>query len=362
MIVNIFKRAVSACVCAAFLTLTACKPDEDIVTVTPIPSNEETAALAGLARLEYAIVNDFDVRASELRTAIITLKAFSTQAALDTAKAAWRLARQPWEQNESFGFGPVGTLGIDGNVDDCPLNLVDVKGILASKVLLSVPYVEGLGTSSKGFHAMEFLLFGEKNDKTASTLTAREIEMVDALSANFKTQTEKLKAAWMPAGNSFGVQFTNAGKQSSVYKTRKDALLEVVGSMVDICDELPNSKIEIPLAMQSNQYAESQFSDNTLEDYKNNILGVQAAYTGRYAARSGMIADSGIGSIVAVRNAALHAKVLAQLDDAFYALEYVPEPFSRSIVTMQARLRRAQDKINQLRKTLNEEVKPLIGG
>ena len=49
------------------------------------------------------------------------------------------------------------------------MNETDLKGVLKSKDKITTEYVaEKLKDTEKGFHAIEYLLFGENNSKTAA--------------------------------------------------------------------------------------------------------------------------------------------------------------------------------------------------
>jgi len=63
----------------------------------------------------------------------------------------WKLARDPWESNESFGFGPVGTDGIDARSDDWPFDITAFNAILNSAQTLDEAFVVQMTTTTRVF-------------------------------------------------------------------------------------------------------------------------------------------------------------------------------------------------------------------
>ena len=77
-----------------------------------------TEVLQGLADIENAIVTDWAKQTDSFQLSVTEFIAAPSSATLADAQTKWKQARDPWESNESFGFGPVGNDGIDGNTDD----------------------------------------------------------------------------------------------------------------------------------------------------------------------------------------------------------------------------------------------------
>jgi len=138
-------------------------------------------------------------------------------------------------------------------------------------------------TTTRGFHALEFSLFGLNGTKTAVDFSSRELQLLDLLSADLKKQADLLSSSWASATGSFYDDFRSAGSDNSSYTTVTAALGEVLGSMADIMTELPDSKIQIPLDNQDNAYLESRFADYSLTDYRNNVQGTYNVYIGNMA-------------------------------------------------------------------------------
>lgn len=302
---------------------------------------------------------DMYVRAKTLDSLVVLLKISQTEGVLNAAKQAWRDARRPWEQSEGFLFGPVDTKGIDPNIDSWPLNKIDLDAVLNSSEPLTKERIDQLESTQKGFHTIEYLLFGENNSKTAKDFTPREIEYLTATTQSFKAAVYQLLNSWDVSGENFGANLINAGVAgSSVYTSQRGAVQEIIQGMINICDEVANGKINDPFSQQKRQLEESQFSDNSNADFADNIRSVRNLYNGVYGSFSG----KGISTLVAVKNTELDARCKREIDAAIDAVGAMLPTFGQAIFTNKANVQAAQDAILKLRVTLEADVLPLVIG
>lgn len=111
---------------------------------------------------------------------------------LEAAKQAWKDMRIPWEQSEGFLFGPVHQQGIDPSIDSWPVNAPDLDNVLASTDALTKIYIDGLDGTLKGFHTIEYLLFGTDGNKPVSSFTPRQFEYLASCGQSLEAATQKL--------------------------------------------------------------------------------------------------------------------------------------------------------------------------
>ncbi|HRE91472.1 MAG TPA: imelysin family protein [Myxococcota bacterium] len=304
-------------------------------------------------------------RAVSLGEAIDALVENPDEAKLAAARAAWVAARAPWEQSEGFLFGPVDSLGIDPALDTWPLNETDLQAVLDSSDTLTAAYVANLPDSQKGFHALEFLLYGDSGSRTAAELTARQRDYLAAIAGDFEIQTARLASSWTDGEGGLGAYrdlFATAGPGNAAYPSLSSAAQEIVSGMAGICDEVANGKIADPFDARDPLLEESQFSHNSLTDFQNNMRSVENAYLGRVsdAGTSGR----GLTTWVASRDAALDARIKAEITAAIAAIGEIPGPFSDAILDNNAapKILAAQAAIRTLQTTLEEDLTDLILG
>jgi uncharacterized iron-regulated protein len=130
--------------------------------------------------------------------------------------------------------------------------------------------------------------------------------------------------------------------------------------MIGICDEVANGKIADPFDGNDPTLEESQFSDNSLADFQNNIRSVKNAYLG--GTEFGPTSGRGLSAWVLERDPALDARVRLEIDDAIEAIGAIPFPFRTAIgdPVAEDEIIAAQAAIETLMATLAGDVTSLV--
>ncbi len=336
--------------------LAACrKPDEttDPATETDLSQSIMTDISNNVIRGTY---DDLKAEANLLNQNIITLSASTIESNLTACKQSWRDCRAAWEQSESFLFGPVATQNIDPRIDTWPVNFTDLDSVLNSSAVFTAGYVDSLDDALKGFHPIEYLLFGVNGNKTAAQLTTRELEYLVALGNNLNTLTSDLSAYWDPqASGNFHAEFNAAGNGSTVYPSRRSAFEEMVNAMAGICDEVANGKISEPFTLQDPSLEESPFAFNSMTDFKNNIQGVKNIYLGSYAGDG-----KGIEDLVRAHNLSLDQDIKQKIDAAIATLNTITVPFGQAITQQPVQVQNCINSINELKDAIELDLLPFV--
>lgn len=281
-----------------------------------------------------------------------------TQAHLDLMRQLWRDARKPWEQSEGFLFGPVDIQGIDPSIDSWPVNVIDLDAVLASSDPLTKEYLDGLEGTLKGFHTLEYLLFGIDGNKSVQEFTDRQIEYLKACAQSLKGETNKLHTAWISGPNPYGTILKTAGEASNqVYLSQKSALQELLDGIITIADEVGNGKINDPFVTNNITLEESRFSANSKQDFADNIRSIQNIYFG---STDGNYNLNSLSSLIKTKDAALDSKIINQIQEAITAIINIPGTFTEAISGNRAAVQNAQDQVRQLQLILESELKPLF--
>jgi putative iron-regulated protein len=349
--------------------------EQPATTETSTASNTEAAS----GDIEKAVVTDFAnnvviptyqllvTRAGDLSKTVDAFVASPSDETLKAAQEAWRNARTPWEQSEAFAFGPAESLGYDGDLDDWPVNETDVKAVLSSKAELNPESIKQLQTTQKGFHTVEYLLFGLNNDRKAADLTKRDLEFLKLLSDAFNQTAQDLTKSWVEGVNgnpAYSQVFATAGDSSnSSYPTINAALEEIVQGKIGCLDEVVNEKIGEPIKEKSTTNLESRFSHHSLEDFKSNVRSVENAYLGK-AAESTESKGQSISTLVAQTDPKLDEQVKSELQAAITALDAVPNPVEPKMSDAEAlsKLEAAQKAIATVQQTMEQKVLPIVQG
>lgn len=288
--------------------------------------------------------------------------AIGNQSSLDAAKNAWKEMRIYWENSETTLYGPAGDemLGVDGNIDSWPIDLQFVTNVLNGSTPITVSFIAIQDANAKGFHALEYLLWGIDGQKTADQLTSREIEYIKATAGYLKQQVTDLYNAWNPSGSNYAANFTNAN--SGIYHSQTSALVQLVDGMAEIANEVGSGKMYDPMYGNNGSYSledeESRFSNNSKTDFADNIRGIKYLYSGDYQTSSGL----GLYEIVASKNQTLDTEIKTAIDDAVAAINNIPGTFTTAVQNNRPQVENAIDKVNALETLLNSKLKPFISG
>lgn len=336
----------------AFVTVfSACDDD------TPAPAAQDYGTVISNVtnNVIVATYGELSAKAAALHAEVQDLRQNPTNSNLDEARQAWRDTRSPWEQSEGFLFGPVDTKGIDPAIDSWPVNVVDLDNILASGDDLTVAFITNLEGTSKGFHTIEYLLWGTDGNKVVANFTDREYEYLLSCTEVLANDTKTLHESWTSAGDNFADNLLNAGASGSIYVSQKSVLEELTQGMITIADEVANGKINDPLQQQDLTLEESQFSHNSKADFANNVRSIKNVYLGRFA-----IGTEGVQSVVAEKNASLDTRFQEEIDAAISAIENIPGTFSDAVINNSSTVADAQSKVAKIQTTLEEDILPLI--
>ena len=350
-------------ICLIGCSLTGCGSDDedDEDDVTTVSESEDEAFEAGpiLGNYANAIIlatyTDLDNKAGELLGAVQALGAATNQAHLELAQSAWKAARIPWEQSEAWLFGPVDTQGLDPALDSWPVNKVDLDGVLGSDQALTEASIDALEDTLKGFHTIEYLLFREGDQRKAEDISPRELEYLAATTENLKAKTAQLANAWAASGENYAGEVANAGTTSTIYKSQKDAMQEMVNGMIVIADEVANGKISDPFNEKDTTLVESQFSFNSISDFQDNIRGIQNVYMGKFTADG-----QGLNDFVNGKDAELDARFQTEVQAAIDTIGAIPDPFRDSITANRGAVQAAIDAVSTVQQTLENDILKLV--
>ena len=325
---------------------------------TIVVADDYSAILANVGNeVIIRTYSDLATATTALKVATQTLETTPNQANLVAARTAWINARSFWEESEGFLFGPVDQEGIDPSLDSWPVNVTDLNNVLSSSNTLTETFLEQQEGTLKGFHTIEFLLWGANTNKQVADFTAREYEYLAACAALLETDATRLYNLWQPASGNFINNILTAGSGSQLYISEKAALEEIVGALAIIADDVANGKINDPLAAQDLTLEESRFSANSKTDFANNIRSVKNIYTGRYGSFGN---SNSISALINVKNAALNADILTKIDAAISSIENITGTFSHAVINASSEVVAAQQAVRELQQILESQLIPLV--
>ena len=273
------------------------------------PRGPVVEAQAAYARRAHSMYSQSVRALEELRNEVRAFVSRPTPETLARARAAWVASRDVYCRTETFRFsaGPIdradpvtGAEGPEGRIDAWPIDegyLDYVAGAPRSGLLsdLSFPVAESTLVQRNavadprqvtlGFHAIEFLLWGQDHSRESAGkrphtdfLPGQKVRerraaflalLVDLLIRDVKQVAD----AWRPEPGSYAAAF--------VALAPSDALgLALSGPATLAAFELASERIGLPLSSREQEDELSCFSDNTLRDLVADIEGIAMVMEG----------------------------------------------------------------------------------
>ncbi|MEZ4804344.1 MAG: imelysin family protein [Bacteroidia bacterium] len=243
--------------------ISSCKKKE----TDPVSQNTSKEVLSDYSKnICLNTYQELSIQTAKLYDDISTLNSSTTDNNLELCRSDWKAAREVWENSEAWLFGPVATENIDPRIDTWPVDFIRLDSVLNTTTVFNSAYINSLEESLKGFHPIEYLLFGQNGNKKASELTDKQKEYLLALAQNLKELTADLYNSWDEKQGNYVSELVNAGA-SNEFPTQQSAYLEIVGAMSGICDEVANGKIGEVLTNLDSMGEESPFAKNSITDF-----------------------------------------------------------------------------------------------
>jgi putative iron-regulated protein len=304
------------------------------------------------AALTYENYTDVVTQAQALRTAVESFVAQPTAARLETARTAWLAARTSYGQSEAFRFygGPIDDedTGPEGQINAWPLDEAYIDGVegnpssgiinaseeLTPELIASMNERDGETNISSGYHAIEFLLWGQDRSTTGpgnrpytdfvdgQAPNAERRRQYLSLATNLLVEDlESVRAAWAPGQSNYRGTFAAEAPKEAVLK-----ILTGLGSLSGA--ELAGERMTVAYDNKDQEDEHSCFSDNTLADLYGNALGIQNVYLGRYGSTDG----AGLDELVAAVDPKLNDEMKERLQASLDAIRAIPAPFDQAIM------------------------------
>ncbi|HVU99721.1 MAG TPA: imelysin family protein, partial [Verrucomicrobiae bacterium] len=339
----------------AFLFLHACVPQK----ITAANREEEPLAAlqravitnyANILRAQYEDAWKLSLR---MRTNIDSFLRNPSAAGLTSARESWIACREPYSQSEIGRFydGPIEPLEEYINAWPIDLNFIDyTEGMPNSGIINEtnrfpqiVPGVliganqeeeEGEKAVSTGFHAIEFLLWGQDlysdspgrrpytDYMDAATgpgrNAARRRQYLLVVAQLLSDQLLQVASEWMPNNQTnYRARFISAAPEASLEK-----IFTGVGNLSS--SELAGERMLVPYTTRSQENEQCCFSDTTQLDLVRNQLGVQDVFLGRTKRADGSeIKGPGLLSLLERADAKLADTLKQQLEESLSAIRAI---------------------------------------
>jgi len=329
----------------------------------------EQAVVKHYGEIAHAVFSDALITAEALQSKIDMLISKPSGAALDSARAAWKQARVPYQQSEVFRFGNSVVDDWEGQLNAWPLDegLIDyvassnyhhemgnvgaTANIIANSTLklggttldLSnitpelLASLNELGGSeanvATGYHAIEFLLWGQdlngtkagagerpftdyvQGDGCTNDNCDRRAAYLKAVTTLLVTDLKYMQGQWAAEADNYRAELESQKPQLGLTKA-----LFGMGSLA--LGELAGERMKVALEANSTEDEHDCFSDNTHFSHFYDAKGIENVYYGTYKRVDGStIKGASIAQLVAAKDPKLAAAIDQQFKLSMSAMQ-----------------------------------------
>jgi putative iron-regulated protein len=314
------------------------------------------AVLAEYAEIAGASYQDSLTSAKKLQSAVNVLLANPSEQTLNSAREAWLSAHHVYSFTETFRFynGPidqvealVNSWPIDPSYIDYVVGVPDggiVNGVssypeLSRSLLISLNAKDGKENISTGFHAIEFLLWGQAPDgRGPGDRSWRDYTdgapNVDRRRVYLRIVTDLLIDHLQTVARAWADGDKGDYRAKFLALPPDTALADILTGMGSLSGpELSGERLTTAYETKERDEQQDCFSDNTCRDLTADAVGIQNVFLGHYTASDGHeIAGPGIRDLLLRLDPDFAAKLTAQVAAAVAAVQNIPPPLDQAIV------------------------------
>ncbi len=332
-----------------------------------IPESLAKPVVEAYAKLVFSSYNETVVESQSLAAA---LDSYVTKPSEETKKAAqdaWKKARTAYSATEPYRYygGPIDDpkTGVEGLVNAWPIDEAYIDYVsgnpnagivnnekdypkITKEILLSANANGGERNVSTGFHAIEFLLWGQDLSLqsagtrpftdyvvTQSKVAGRRGSYLKLLGTLLVEHLTRIRDAWDPSkANPYGKLLAGEPLDESLRK--------IFTGLTNLSiDEMSGERMTVALEKSDQENEQDCFSDYTLSDLQSNERGIHRVYF-----------DTGLVKLIAAVDGKLGVKVTSALKRVLSDLAAIPAPFDNVIASEKGSTGRklAQKAINDL--------------
>ena len=291
--------------------------------------------------------------AETLDAAIDRFLAAPSAVRLDAAKRAWLLARDDYGPTEIYRFydgpidneedGPEGLVNawpldeayvdyVEGDADAGIINNPGDFPVIDADLIVSLNEEGGEANISTGWHAIEFLLWGQDmnddgpglrplEDYTTKANAERRAAYLATASDVLVRHLRDMVDAWTPgeSGN-YRAEFLSVDPDEALRR-----IITGIGEMSR--GELAGERMAVAYEARSQEDEHSCFADNTTADIIANATGVWLVYTGDY----GSVSGPGVMDLIAAEDEELAQQLEDEIRRSVSLANAIPAPFDQHL-------------------------------
>lgn len=326
------------------------------------PQVLKTEALEQYANIVSASYEDSYVAAQQMQQAIEAFLAAPSPAGFQACKDAWLAAREPYNQTDAFRFyagpiddadGPEGFLNawpldesyidyVQGNPNAGVINNPAAQPVISKQVLIGLNELFSEQSIFTGYHAIEFLLWGQDHSTTGpgdrpytdyltdgngtAAHQDRRGQYLRVCAELLLENLAQVRDEWATNG-AYRQQFLHVNSTN-------ESLGLIFTGLKEFCKtELSGERMFVAISTHDQEHEHSCFSDNTQNDLRGNMQGILNVYYGTYRRIDGTeTSGTSLKTVAEKFDPTLASSCTASLELAMQKIKAIPLPFDQTII------------------------------
>ncbi|WP_405411955.1 imelysin family protein [Maribacter sp. Asnod1-A12] len=224
-----------------------------------------------------------------LVSASLDFSANPAEVELLALQKAWKASFLNWKSNEVFNLGAIQNSFIHTRINQWPTNFEAIEDNILEEETLNNAFVSSTGANTKGYSAIEYLLFHDSAELVLAELTTdvnaeKRMQYLLALIENLNEQSTALQIFWGEVEPSF---------KSNLETGVNGSQNQVVNAIIAALESMKGTKIEEALNAESDgvTYFEAYRSEISKEALIENLETLNNSYLGDYIGEEGFGLD-----------------------------------------------------------------------
>ncbi|MEM8533834.1 MAG: imelysin family protein [Chloroflexota bacterium] len=294
---------------------------------------------------------EFATRTTDLVQAAQTLSNDPTEANLEAAQQAWQEALIAWQPLMLYEVDNIRLTVARSGINKWPSNTEFIEDFIAERDTIDAEFVGGIGATSRGLPALEYLLFDSAGDNAAVLEALNErpqrMQYVVATAQALNNDAETLLQFWSPDGENYAAEFVARDSSGEVMQS---AVSELSNELVNTLETLVQTRLGDPLGRSNGgeaqpELAEAALSGTSLPAIVSTIAAFQQTFTGE----EGMGFDDYLVSLdLDTTDQPLAERIVQQSESTITALEAIEAPLHIAVVEQPEQVEAAYEEARSL--------------
>lgn len=246
---------------------------------------------------------------------------------LSALKTAWENAFLQWKQMEYYNIGIVKSSFIHAAIHQWPVDEDRIEEHIEEDTTINNDYINSKGTSSKGYGAIEYLLYRDNEAETLLDFTSnanaeKRMDFLVALTENLNQKARELQSLWEADEANFKSELG-----TGINGTQNQIINAIIAGLETIkLDKIGQSESSITDAASM----EAFYSETSKAAVAHNILALQATYTGDFYSEEGYGMEEFVEEVLG--NAELNTTIINAFTHTLSALEAINGTLEDAVV------------------------------